>query len=294
MNEQSGAITVHDCGRNVTLKAPAKAAITVNQGATESALAIGAQSQMIGTAYLDNKVAPQWAAAYHKIEVLAPKYPDRETVLTKKPDLVLASYGSAFGEKALGSQDELAKLGVATYVSPFGCADKSKRPKPSWDAIADETSDYGTLFGRRAAADKVNHAMRQTLARVRAEKAGKARTILWYDSGTDNPYVGANSGGPQLILNAVGARNVFAGMAGTWGDGNWETVLRADPDVIVLADASRDTAAKKRDYLEHDPVLSKLKAVRNSAFVVVPFSESTPGPRLIQGATSVAQQLRAH
>jgi len=71
----------------------------------------------------------------------------------------------------------------------------------------------------------------------------------------------------------------------------WETVLAANPDVIVLADASWDTAEAKKDYLRNDPSLKDLKAVRDDAFVVVPFSASTPGPRLIEGASLVAEQL---
>nr|WP_183373208.1 ABC transporter substrate-binding protein [Gordonia humi] len=287
----SGEIVVHNCGRDVTLPHAADAAITVNQGATESALAIGAGGQLIGTAYLDDEIAPQWADAYKKIPVLAPEYPDREKVIEAKPDLVAASYASAFDDKALGSRDELAGLGIETYVSPFGCADKSDRPDPSWDAIAGETSDYGKLFGREDAADTVNDQMRATLDTVTTAKAGADKKIFWYDSATDTPFVGAGDGGPQLIIDAVGGTNVFDRLEGGWADGNWEDVVRADPDVIVLADAGWDTAAAKRTYLESDPVLKNLRAVRDGAFVVLPFSESTPGARLIDGAKSVSDQL---
>ncbi len=286
-----GTITIRNCGRDVTLAQPAKAAITVNQGATESALAVGGGGQLIGTAYLDDTIAPRWADTYRRIPVLAKEYPDRETVISRTPDLVLASYGTAFDERALGQQDELAELGIATYVSPFGCADKSARPAASWDAIAAETSDYGTLFGRHDEADRINDTMRGALARLEAAANGAGRSFLWFDSGTTTPYVGGAKGGPQLIIDAVGGTNVFAQIDGSWADGDWETVVRADPDVIVLAAASWDTAETKRAYLENDPVLKNLTAVKTGAFVVVPFSESTPGPRLIDGAVSVSEQV---
>ncbi|GEE03845.1 ABC transporter substrate-binding protein [Gordonia spumicola] len=287
----SGAISVENCGRTVTLAAPAKAAITLNQGATETALSIGAGDQMIGTAYLDDTIAPQWEQAYSKIPVLAKEFPDRETVISRKPDLLLASYGTAFDDKALGSQDELAKIGIASYVSPFSCADKAKRAPASWDAIARETSDNGVLFGRPSAADEVNAAMRTTVDGVKAAATGRGKKIFWFDSGTTTPYVGGGKGGPQLIIDAVGGTNVFAGIDGNWADGDWETVITADPDVIVLADAGWDTAQAKRAYLENDPVLKNLRAVKTGAFIVVPFSESTPGARLADGAKSVSDQL---
>lgn len=288
-----GAISLQNCGQTVTLDAPATRAITVNQGATESALALGAGGDLVGTAYLDDAIAPRYQQAYDAVPVIADKYPDLETVLSKKPDLVAASYSSAFGDKGIGSRDELAGLGVATYVSPFGCANTADRPEPSWDAIAGEASDYGTLFGRTAEADAANQTMRETLGRLQQAGHGKGVKILWWDNETTAPSVGAGQGGPQLIMDAVGATNIFAALPGSWADASWEQVVAADPDVIVLIDANFSSAESKRTYLENDPALRELTAVRNRAYVVIPFSESTPGARTIDGAVALSDALGA-
>lgn len=288
----TASVSLQNCGRTVTLDGPAERAVTLNQGATEAALSIGAEEQLVGTAYLDDTIAPQWQAAYAQVPVLDEKdYPSREALLETRPDLVFASYSSAFDDKAVGSHESFDELGIATYVSPFGCRDKSTRPPVAWDSIATEITDYGTLFGRESDADAVVAQMRETLAGIETAAPAKGKTIFWYDSGTDTPYVGGNAGGPQLIIDAVRGTNIFANSDGAWLDGSWETVLAADPDVIVLADASWDTAEAKKEYLRSDPALQDLTAVRDNAFVVVPFSASTPGPRLIDGAASVGEQL---
>jgi iron complex transport system substrate-binding protein len=291
-DDAAASISLENCGRTVTLDGPAERAVTLNQGATESALSIGAEGQMAGTAYLDDTVAPQWQAAYDTVPVLNESdYPSREALLEVRPDLVLASYSSAFDDKAVGTRESFDELGIGTYISPFGCPDKSTRPPVEWDSIAGEITDYGTLFGRESDGDAEVTQMRETLAGVEAEAAAEGRTIFWYDSATDVPFVGANAGGPQLIIDAVGGTNIFAGLDGAWADGSWETVLAANPDVIVLADASWDTAEDKKAYLRSDPALRDLTAVREDRFVVVPFSTSTPGPRLIEGAELVSDQL---
>lgn len=290
--DAAASISLDNCGRTVTLDGPAQRAVTLNQGATESALALGAESQMVGTAYLDDTVAPQWQSAYRTVPVLNESdYPSREAVLEVRPDLVLASYASAFDDKAVGTRESFDDLGVATYISPFGCPDKSMRPPVAWDSIAAEITDNGVLFGRESEADAEVTQLRETLAGIESAAAGRGRSFFWYDSNTDVPYVGANAGGPQLIIDAVGGTNIFAGVDGSWADGSWETVLKANPDVIVLADASWDTAEEKKAYLRADPALRDLTAVRENAFVVVPFSASTPGPRLIEGAALVGEQL---
>jgi iron transport system substrate-binding protein ABC transporter len=89
----------------------------------------------------------------------------------------------------------------------------------------------------------------------------------------------------------VGATNIFANLPKGWDNVAWEKVVEADPDVIVFADASWSTAASKQAHLESDPVLSQLRAVKNKAYVTIPFSESTPGIRLVDGAISVSEQL---
>lgn len=288
----TASISLQNCGRTVTLDGPAERGVTLNQGATETALSIGAEGQLVGTAYLDDTIAPQWQAAYAQVPALDEKdYPSREALLETKPDLVLASYSSAFDDKAVGSHESFDDLGIATYVSPFGCKDKSTRPAVSWNSIGTEITDHGTLFGRESEADAVVAQMRKTLAGIEAAAPAKGKSIFWYDSNTDTPYVGGNAGGPQLIIDAVGGTNIFANADGAWLDGSWETVLAANPDVIVLADASWDTAEEKKNYLRNDPALKDLKAVRDDAFVVVPFSASTPGPRTIEGASLVAEQL---
>ena len=116
-------------------------------------------------------------------------------------------------------------------------------------------------------------------------------TASWYDSGTNAPTAGTGGGGPQLVLDAVGATNIFAGVEGSWAEVSWEQVVAADPEVIILADAGWDPAQDKIDHLRSDPVLSTLSAVQAERFVIVPFYESTAGVRLADGAASVAEQL---
>src|SRR6202008_77640 len=62
---------IDDCGVRVPSSPPPTRAVTLNQGATEVMLALGLQDRMIGTAYLDDRVAPAYASAYASVPVLA-------------------------------------------------------------------------------------------------------------------------------------------------------------------------------------------------------------------------------
>lgn len=284
-------VEVTSCGYTSTITTKPENAVTMNQGATEIVLALGAEDQLAGTAYLDDSVSPKWQAAYDSVAVLSEEYPSKEALLAAEPDFVYASYGSAFDQKVAGTQPELDAESIASYVSPFGCEDQAERPETSFDAVWDEIASVGTAFGVKDRAAELRTEQQATLDALAETEAGRDVSVFWYDSGTKAPYVGAGQGGPQLILDAVGAANIFAKLDGGWAEGNWEDVIAADPDVIVLADASWDAASTKQAYLEKDPVLSQLRAVKEGRFVTIPFSESTPGVRLVDGAASVSEQL---
>ena len=67
--------------------------------------------------------------------------------------------------------------------------------------------------------------------------------------------------------------------------------MAADPDVILLIEADWSTAADKRAYMEADPVLSELRAVKEGRFVTVPFSETLLGMRFADGVENLNDQL---
>jgi iron complex transport system substrate-binding protein len=249
------------------------------------------QDQLAGTAYLDDAVPAAWKKAYDSVDVLSEEYPDHETLLAAKPDFVYGSYASAFDEDAAGSQSELADLGIGSMTSLFGCGENRPSQDVSFESVWDELGMVAEVFGVPDRALAFEADQRSTLHALKADRAGAGAEVFWFDSGDKTAFAGAGEGGPQLILDAVGATNVFADLEGGWADVSWEKVVKADPDVIVLADASWSTADDKMDLLTKDPVLSKLDAVEQKRFVVIPFSESTPGVRLVDGAQHVAEQL---
>lgn len=285
-------VTLTNCGVDVTFNAPPKAAVTLNQGATEVMLALGLQDSMVGTAYLDDAISERWKDAYDKIPVLSgAEYPSKEKLLEAKPDFAYASYGSAFTAKSLGERPELLTEGIHTYVSPFGCPKDVESAPATMESAWSEATDVAKIFGVEDRATALIEEQKGDLAKLKEQAAGKGKKVFWFDSGDENAFAGTGGGGPQLILDSIGATNVFADLDGGWKEISWEKVVETDPDVIVLAEASWSTVEEKKQRLESDPVLSEMKAVKNKAYVTIMFSESTPGIRLVDGAKNVAEQF---
>jgi iron complex transport system substrate-binding protein len=282
-----------NCGVEVAVGEQPARAVSMNQAATEVLLALGLQDRMIGTAYIDDAVAPAFATAYAAVPVLAAEYPSREVLLAQQPDFVYGSYSSAFEPEAAGTRASLAGLGIGSYLSPFGCSDTSLRPaRVSLGGVFAEVADIGRVFGVGDRADALIAEQRAALAAVTADPPGTGLKVLWWDSETKAPFVGTCCGGPAMMLDAVGARNVFADVDGSWANVSWEQAVAADPDVVVLVDATWDTAASKRAYAQKSRALRDLRAFREQHIVELPFSDTTPGVRVVAGIQSLADGLR--
>lgn len=285
------ATTVTSCGLPLSVPAPPKRAITLEQNATEIMLSLGLGDRMAGTSYQTDPVLPALDAAYAKVPVLAKLYPSREAVLNARPDFLYSTFTSAYAADAAGPRKDLAGLGVPAYLSRFACEDG---PLPfSFDGVLTEITEIAALFGvpERGAALVADQRARLAAA----PKAPAGTTVLWYYSGTKTPYVAGAGGVPAAIGEQLGIRNVYGDAEQAWPAGSWEQIAARDPDVIVLADLTRggdgDSAQAKIDHLRSNPVTAHLTAVRTGRFITVPGSAMDPSVRSIGALEAVGAGL---
>ncbi|SCL56536.1 iron complex transport system substrate-binding protein [Micromonospora citrea] len=282
-------VALTNCGTPIAVAAPPRRAVTLNQPATEIMLALGLADRMAGTAYLDDAILPEYAAAYASVPVLSGTYPAKEKLLEAEPDFVYASFQSAFGDEGVGDRAALAGLGIGTYLSPAGCPTQHRPGKLTIEDVFAEIRDVAAVFGVPERAEQLIADHRARIAAAAAGLGGaRDLSVLWWDAGTDAPSVGACCGGPNMIMSAVGVDNAFGDLSGGWADTGWESVVERDPDVIVLVDATWDPAAAKRAFLARHATLRHLPAVAGQRFVAIPFSSTTAGVRAVLGAEALA------
>lgn len=285
-------VTVDDCGTTVTVEQPPQRVVTIKSTSTEMMLALGLGDRLVGTAFADGPVPDAWAEAAADVPVLSDKVPGQEALLEVEPDFVYAGWESNFSADGAGDRATLAGLGIQTYVSPAACKEKGYMPDPlTFDQVFGEIREVASFFGVQDRAEALVAEQQAQLDAV--QKPAEPTTALWYSSGTDTPYVGAGIGSPQMVMDAAGLTNVFADVHDTWTSVSWEKVVEADPDVLVLVDATWNTAADKITMLESSPATRELTAVREHRYVTVPFPASEAGVRSASAVTSVAEQVAA-
>lgn len=281
------AVTVDNCGTEVVFDSPPQRIVTVKSSTTELLLALGVGDRIVAQAFPDGPIPEQWAPE-GGITVLSDSAPGQESVLELEPDLVFAGWESVFSADSSGERESYAALGIDTYVAPSACKDPAYQPDRM---TVDELERQIIELAQIVAVDPEPFLAEQRATLESITPDDRGLSALWYSSGTDTPYVGAGIGNPQLILDLVGLDNVAADVADTWTSMSWEAIVDANPDVIVLVDATWNTAADKIDLLESNAATAELEAVRNSRYLIIPFASTEAGARTAWAAADLAEQL---
>ena len=285
-------VTIDNCGFELTVTSAPQRVVTIKSTSTELLLALGLGDRIIGQAFADGPLPPALDTLGRTIPVVSDVAPSSETLLALEPDFIVAGWESNFTADSAGDRIGLSTLGIGSYVSPAACTQPGYQPATlSFENVFDYILETGDIFGVPVAAAQLVDSQRTALAAIEPNQDGL--TALWWSSGNDTPYVGAGIGAPQLVLETAGLSNIAAEIDDTWSPLSWEAIIAADPDVIVLMDASWSTAESKIAALEANPATAMMTAVVNQRFLVIPFAAGEAGVRTVEAAASVAEQLAA-
>ncbi|MFG9938751.1 ABC transporter substrate-binding protein [Pseudomonas aeruginosa] len=119
-------------------------------------------------------------------------------------------------------------------------------------------------------------------ARIERARAGipanaEAPRVFLYDSGEDRPFTSGRLGMAAGADRGRRRPQRDRRRGGRWTQVNWESVVARDPQVIVIVDYGETSAAQKQRFLEENPALRSLTAIRERRFIVLPYNQATPG-----------------
>ncbi|AIG00704.1 iron compound ABC transporter, iron compound-binding protein [Pseudomonas fluorescens] len=267
---------------------PPSRIVALNQHAADLLLALDAGPTLVGVAYLDDNEAARKPGEYVGVPVIAPRYPASEVLYGQKPDLVVGGFATAFGN-GVTSRSGLAGNGVASYLLESACAGHSL---DYFGHIRNDLLTLGSLLHKLPRARELIDALDADLARAQAlAKPAKPLSVFYLDSEVNGLDSEGRQGFVTALLAAAGARNLLAGVNQHRVTVSSETLLMSDPDVILLADAVWSPASRKRQLLTRDPVLSRLRAVRENRMIDIPFTHLVPNVGSGKVVLDLARQL---
>lgn len=298
-------LTLKNCGRTVTVKAPPQQAVSVDQGSTEILLSLGLADRLAGTATWSDPVMKGLEKANAGVERISENRPSSEKVLDKEPDFLSASFASTLAKGGVAPREQFEKLGVPTYISPADCTGKDNsgggdgaRTAPlTMDSVYTEVRELSQVFGVPERGDALVKKLQGRVAKATDGIDGSKASLLYWFSDSKAPYLAGCCGAPGVITRELGAKNVFDDTHDEWPQISWETVADRNPDVLVIGDLSRtmqtaESAEKKIEFLESNPVTKTMDAVKNRRYVLLSGQAMNPTIRTVEGLERVAAGLR--
>lgn len=128
-------LTIENCGYKETFTKAPEHVVALGQNTVEILLLLGLQDKIAASAFWPTKVLPQLAQQNSKIKLLTVEIPTLESILAQNPDFVAAQLPLLLGpESKVAKREDLATVGVNSYMSPGMCATKK---------------DIGDMYGSR-------------------------------------------------------------------------------------------------------------------------------------------------
>ncbi|MDY3918153.1 MAG: ABC transporter substrate-binding protein [Candidatus Limivivens sp.] len=260
--------------------------LSTNPNTGEELMALGLGDKIIGTCYNNAKVSEEYQEEYESKPVIAEKYPSLEVVLDLNPDFI---YGrsSAFSEKdsSIATHDKLTEYCIMSLSSiegyKLGC---------DVEDVYQDFYNLGRIFQVEEKADEVVNAMKEKIAGIE-EKLADAETVRVFNFDCEmdgGAYTPGNNFTSKLIRHAGGV-NVFEDLEKTWNTVSWESVVEANPDVIVINDYGDVTAEEKIQFLNENEALAGVTAVQNQNYLVITLPEVFASTRVADTIEKFAQ-----
>ena len=284
-------VTVESCGRAVTFDAPPQRAVANDINLTEMMLALGLQDHMVGVTGIDDRadISPHLRERLDQLPRLSAEYPSAEVLLGADPDFFFAgwNYGLSVGGEL--TPESLGRFDVPVYELTESCIHIMDKPKISLQDVYTDLRNLGKIFGVEDRAEQLIAGYQARLAAL-SVPPGTPRVFV-YDSGLEQPFTAGRYAMPTAMIEAAGGTNVMESVAASWTTVGWESVLAADPEVIIIVDYGAVTARQKIDFLTANPAFSDMSAVKNQRFVVLSYDEATPGIRNVAAIEKLAREL---
>ncbi|MGO4886973.1 ABC transporter substrate-binding protein [Anaerobacillus sp. MEB173] len=268
-------VTIENADRTVTFTEQPQRAVTLNQHTTEVMLALGLEEFMVGTAFLDDEILPEFQEAYQQIPVLSDQYPSQEVFLAEEPDFAYAGWSSAFHEDHIGSIEQLEQYGVKSYLH-----NSSTIIGPTIEDVYDDILLIGKIFNVEQRAVELIKTMKNQMENIQStiHPNEKPIQVFVYDSGEMAPLTSSQNFLKELIEMA-GGENIFADINKNWAEVSWEEVVDRNPELIIIIDYGETTVEQKKEFLLTHSALENVPAIQEERFVVMPLSAAAEGIR---------------
>jgi iron complex transport system substrate-binding protein len=291
-DDGDAAITITNCGRELTIDEAPGAAVGLSPSQTELLIRLGLGDRLVGQAQTRTAPLPEdIQAEAADVPVLSDEAPPtREVLLGAEPDFVYAPTSYEFtAEQGFASLEQLEEADTLAYIATGGCFDR--RMEAVVEDLFIDLENLGAIFGVEEAAQGMINDAQAILDDVTERIDGLERPSVAQVYVEGNTLTAIGAGVEYDIILQAGGDNVFGPDDDAFADFfaaqiNPEVLANADPDALVFAVNDDAHEQATRDYLES--TFPEMTAVEEDRMIAISGADVYPGTL---GNVNVVQQI---
>ncbi|MCR5255111.1 MAG: ABC transporter substrate-binding protein [Acetatifactor sp.] len=242
-----------------------------NQGTATLLIRLGLSDKIVGVAAVFGPAPEDVADEFQALPVIAEGYASKEALLGAEPDFAVGR-GDLFvdGDYGIGTVDELAGMGIASYITHVG------ENNANFESFLADIDNLGKIFNVEDKANELKNSYIEMTNGLKndtrvAGKSMKMAEVSWIEDGM--PVFG--SAKAETLQNEafamIGLDNINGYCEGD--QVSIETVIAENPEVIVLFDYEGGPNMDEMiQSLYDNEAISEISAIRNKKVFALDFN----------------------
>lgn len=267
--EAYGVVVIQNGERTITFTSMPQKVLCCNLYSAENMVMLGLKDYIAGRNVPASKAEtplPELADEFAPIPEIEVSH---ENAVALEADLVIGQI-SSFQESKWGTYDMFGNKGVNCYTIT-GTLVKDE----TIEDVYTDIENLGKIFKVEDRASALIDKMKKEITDIQSavsdiEETDKVKVFVM-DSFKGNEIYTSSAGLQSNLIELAGGINATRNMADSrWFNTSVETLVKTNPDIIIFNDYGQQTMEEKMDFMNNNPALADVTAVKNKAYLTVP------------------------
>jgi iron complex transport system substrate-binding protein len=264
-----GRVIIENGDRTLVFTKMPERVISCNMASTENMLLLGLKNKIVGRNERTNPAEiplPEIETAFYEIPEIERTH---EQAVALEVDLMIGQV-SSFRDVTWGAPELFESKGINCYIISGTIAEDE-----TIENVYDDIEALGKIFKvEDRVAELINQA-KTVVASVEAKTAslgaGERLRVFVLDTFKGNEIYTTSKGLESNLIELAGGINVTRNLSTVrWFNTSIETMVDANPDVIIFNDYGTQTLEEKLAFVRNNPAVQDVVAVKNERYIIVP------------------------
>ena len=283
-------VVIQNGDRTITFSSMPQKVLCCNLYSAENMVMLGLEDYIAGKNVPASKAEAPLPELAEKFSSIPEVEVSHENAVALDTDLIIGQI-SAFQESKWGSYEMFDSKGINCYTITG-----TIEPDETIEHVYQDIENLGKIFKVEDRAEGLIQSMKQEISGIQKAVSGVEEKdklkVFVLDSFKGNEIYTTSAGLQSNLIELAGGINSTRNMADSrWFNTSVETLVKANPDVIIFNDYGQQSIEDKISFVTSNPALSDVTAVKNQAFLTMPLVSVMQDIRAANACRTIAEYL---